>query len=193
MDGLRGRYAGSPFMRTPHASRSGFSLVDVCLSMALLVIGLGVLIGSTFSAMKLDQVNASTALASQALRGLCEELQAMPIDEVLDSYVLQDNEDERLRAAKLARLTPRDPALASRAGQKPVARARFPLGEDGRTLREDLELPALGLPRDLDGDGAIDGADKRASFRILPVVLELDWEGPSGPQHLSVATVLRRP
>lgn len=180
-------------MRLPHAARSGFSLVDVCLSMALLVVGLGVLIGSTFSAMKLDQVNASTALANQALRGMCEEMQAMPIDEVLDSYVLRGDEDERARDAKLARLTLRDPALASRAGKKPVAAARFPLDGDGRTLREDLDLPALGLPRDLDGDGAIDSADKRATFRILPVVLELDWEGPSGPQHLQVSSVLRRP
>lgn len=180
-------------MRTPHPARSGFSLVDVCLSMALLVIGLGVLIGSTFSAMKLDQVNASTALANQALRGLCEELQAMPIDEVLDSYVIAENEDERTRADKLARLTLRDPALATHDGREPVVRARFPLDEDGRTLREDLELPEFGLPRDLDGDGAIDGADKRASFRILPVVLELDWVGPSGTQHLQLSTVLRRP
>lgn len=180
-------------MRVHPHSRAGFSLVDVCLSMALLVIGLGVLIGSTFSAMKLDQVNASTALASQALRGLCEEMQAMPIDEVLDSYVVHDDEDEPTRATKLARLRMRDPQLADRAGKEPVARARFPLDGDGRTLREDLDLPEFGLPRDLDGDGAIDGADKRAAFRLLPVVLELDWEGPSGPQHLSLSTVLRRP
>ena len=180
-------------MRSPQVSRSGFSLVDVCMSMALLVVGLGVLIGSTFSAMKLDQVNASTALASQALRGLCEEMQAMPIEEVLDSYVVADDEDERTKAQKLARLTLRDPSLADRTGREPIARARFPLDADGRTLREDLELPEFGLPRDLDGDGAIDAGDKRGLFRILPVVLELDWEGPSGPQHLRVSTVLRRP
>lgn len=161
--------------------------------MALLVIGMGVLIGSTFSAMKLDQVNAATALASQALRGLCEEMQAMPIDEVLDSYVMNGDEDERTRADKLARLTMDDRSLGDRSGEEPVARARFPLDADGRTLREDLDLPEFGLPRDLDGDGAIDGGDKRGSFRILPVVLELDWEGPSGPQHLQLSTVLRRP
>lgn len=174
-------------------SRAGFSLVDVCLSMALLVIALGVLIGSTFRALELDQHNASLALANQALRGLCEEMQAMPIDEVLDSYALCEDEQDDRRAAKLARLTVHDRQLADRQGVQPVARARFPLDPRGAELREDLDAPELGLPRDLDGDGAIDGADHRGDFRILPVLLELDWDGPSGPQSLRMATVLRRP
>ena len=173
-------------------SRSGFTLLDVCVSLALLAAGLGALLGSTFSAMKLDRVNASTALASQVLRGMCEQMQAMPIDEVLEAYVLREDEDEHVRAGKLARLTPHGPARAE-LGEGNLVAARFPLAADGRTLREDLDLPGLGLPRDLDGDGTIDGVDKHASFRILPVVLELDWNGPSGPQHLAVSTVLRRP
>lgn len=174
-------------------SRAGFSLVDVCLSMALLVVALGVLIGSTFSALELDRSNASLALANQALRGLSEEMQAMPIDEVLDAYVMLEGEQDSIRDTKLARLTMREKLLADDAGHLPVARATFPLDADGRTLREDLDAPELGLPRDLDGDGAIDADDHRADFRILPVVLELEWVSPSGPQTLRMSTVLRRP
>jgi len=179
-------------MRVPTPSRAGFSLVDVCLSMALLAIALGILIGSSLSAMKLDQVNASTAMASQALRGMCESRQALPIDEVLDSYWIAEGEQDSTRAPKVARLTVRDPLLADEHGTMPVARVRFPLDELGE-LREDLELPELGLPRDLDRDGAIDSEDHRLDFVILPVVLEVEWDGPSGPQLLKLSTVLRRP
>jgi hypothetical protein len=180
-------------MRASSPSRSGFSLLDVCFSMALLVVALGVLIGSTFRALELDQANASLALANQALRGLCEEMQAMPIDEVLDSYFVEEDEQEETRATKLARLTLRDPLLVGPDGVAPVARARFPLEDGGRALREDLEAPELGLPRDLDGDGEIDGEDHRDDFRVLPVLLELDWVGPAGPQSVRMSTVLRRP
>ena len=166
-------------MRVSSPSRAGFSLIDVCVSMALLAIALGILIGSSLSAMKLDQVNASTALASQALRGMCESMQAMPIDEVLDSYRIVEGEHESTRAPKLARLTVRDELLAGSDGALPVARAHFPLAEDG-TLREDLELPELGLPRDLDGDGAIDSEDHTVDFRLLPVVLEAARERVRG-------------
>ncbi|MEQ1893905.1 MAG: hypothetical protein ABL998_15300, partial [Planctomycetota bacterium] len=106
-------------------SRAGFSLVDVCLSMALLVVALGVLIGSTFSALELDRSNASLALANQALRGLSEEMQAMPIDEVLDAYVMLEGEQDSIRDTKLARLTMREKLLADDAGHLPVARATF--------------------------------------------------------------------
>ena len=185
-------------MRPAPSSRAGFSLVDVCVSMALLAISLGVLIASAFSAMKLDQVNASTALANQALRRMCEEMQAMPVDEVIDAYWTpedeqEDQRDDDLVQKTLARLTVRDELLADVKGTLPVARARFPLGDDGRTLREDLDRPELGLPRDLNGDGTIDSDDHRADFRILPVVLQLDWNGPSGPQSLRLTTLLRRP
>jgi hypothetical protein len=106
---------------------------------------------------------------------------------------MYEGEQDSTRSTKLARLTVREEMLADRDGHLPVARATFPLDADGRTLREDLDAPELGLPRDLDGDGVIDSEDHSGDFRILPVVLELEWVSPSGPQTLRMSTVLRRP
>ncbi len=60
----------------------------------------------------------------------------------------------------------------------------------GVELREDLDLPELGMPRDLNGDGIVDSADHSADYRLLPVLLRLEWRGQSGHRQSEVRTIL---
>jgi Tfp pilus assembly protein PilV len=46
------------------------------------------------------------------------------------------------------------------------------------TLRESQAAPRYGLPADLDGDGRVDGDDRAADYRTLPVVVRLRWQRP---------------
>jgi hypothetical protein len=57
-------------------------------------------------------------------------------------------------------------------------------------LREDVKNTALGMPRDLDGDGLIDDKPKDASYIHLPVIVEVRWEGRMGPQTTRLVTWL---
>lgn len=57
-------------------------------------------------------------------------------------------------------------------------------------LRENLNLPALGLPRDLTGDQMIDDLDHAEDFTVLPVIVRLSWRGPYGPREYRVSTLL---
>lgn len=57
-------------------------------------------------------------------------------------------------------------------------------------LREDLNLPDLGLPRDLTGDQLIDHQDHAADFTLFPVIVRLRWRGPYGPREYRVSTLL---
>ena len=55
--------------------------------------------------------------------------------------------------------------LTDRQGQPVTIQVTLPVDADQPgVLREDLELPALGLPRDLDGDGEIDGSNHAAAL-----------------------------
>ena len=38
-------------------------------------------------------------------------------------------------------------------------------------LREDVAIPAMGMPRDLDGDNVVDGVDHKGDYRMLPVIV----------------------
>jgi hypothetical protein len=62
----------------------------------------------------------------------------------------------------------------------------------GVELREDLDMPELGMPRDLNGDGIVDSADHSGDYRVLPVLLRLDWSGRSGNRHTVVRTILAK-
>ena len=55
---------------------------------------------------------------------------------------------------------------------------------------ENLALPELGLPRDLNGDHQIDGADHSLDKRILPVLVRLRWRGPTGVSRMEFKTLV---
>ena len=42
-------------------------------------------------------------------------------------------------------------------------------------LREDVFMPELGLPMDLNGDGVIDAQNHALDYKVLPVTIQLRW------------------
>ena len=57
-------------------------------------------------------------------------------------------------------------------------------------VREDLQLPELGMPRDLNGDGAHDGLDHSVDKRVLPVLVRLRWRGATGISRMEFRTLV---
>lgn len=57
-------------------------------------------------------------------------------------------------------------------------------------LREDVDMPSLRMPRDLDGDGIVSSRDKGTGYIILPVEVRIEWQSRSGPATLVMHTVL---
>ena len=84
-------------------------------------------------------------------------------------------------------------ALWGRPVARAVRRARARRGApDGWPwqLHEDMDLPALGFPRDLNGDGAIDGADHAGDYSILPVQVVVRWRAAGGDAEYRATTSL---
>jgi hypothetical protein len=57
-------------------------------------------------------------------------------------------------------------------------------------LREDVNLPELGMPRDLNGDGAVDAGNHSTDYRLLPVIVRVRWQGAGGPSQFELKTML---
>jgi hypothetical protein len=151
-------------MRIHHRSRSarsGFTLVDVCIAVAILAIALGVLLGTVFWAMRLDEVNEETAAASQGVRSLLESLNGMPLDEVYAAYNEDPRDDPSGRDYR-EYLAVHDPLLRVGKNTAPLVRVSFP-----------------------------EGAEIELAERRLPVTLRLEWEGSSGPREVQMTTLLR--
>ena len=60
----------------------------------------------------------------------------------------------------------------------------------GTILREDVLDQDFGTPRDLTGDGVVDGVDHSLDYRMLPVRVRLEWTGKGGDRELEFVAVL---
>lgn len=176
-------------LHRPKSRRAGFSLVDVCVALAILAIALGTLIGSVFYALRLEEANEETAAASQLMRTLFERIDAQPFEEIYASYNQSPDDDPDPGVDYLALLENDDPLLTLGRKGGPEIEVLFP--GDGIELREDGVDPALGMPRDLNGDSGTDGLDHSGDYELLPITLRLTWDGASGPRSLEMSTLLR--
>ncbi|MSR62504.1 MAG: hypothetical protein EXS08_08670 [Planctomycetes bacterium] len=180
-------------MRTtqrPKHAREGFSLVDVCVALFILAIALGTLVGSIFYALRLEDVNAESAAASQQARAILEELNSMDFAEIFAAYNEVPGDDPDPTHDYVAALQTRERVLQVGGKGGPTVSVVFPSDGLGH-LREDVDNPAMGMPRDLNGDEAKDANDHSGDYVILPVTLRLAWEGVGGDRTLEMSTLLR--
>lgn len=181
----------------PHARShrsAGFTFLELAVVMTILLSAL-LIFSSTLSGMaKQRSTNRETALAVAAARNLLETLRAEDFARVYAAYNADPADDpdgagsapgNRFAVAGL------DEAPDSPDGLE--GEVIFPTAFDpdkGLELREDVELQALGMPRDLSGDGRIDDQNHAASHFILPVQVRLRWKGSTGIRQYEVATQL---
>lgn len=171
------------------AERRGFTLVEMLVSFsALLVVLLG------FSRMLLSSHMASSTsheatLAKEAARSMIEQLQAAPLATVYATYNSATADD------------PGGPGTASGPGfnvnglDAPEGDADGLPGEilfpekDG-ILSESATKAQYGWPMDMDRDGALNTEDVSTGYKLLPVVVRVEWRGSGGEGLVEFKTVL---
>lgn len=152
---------------------------------------------STISGMaKQRNVNRETGLAVAAARNLLETLRSEDFARVFALYNSDPADDpngpgtapgNRFAVAGL------DEAPDSPDGLE--CEIIFPTFDDpvlGLQLREDVDMRALGMPRDLSGDNRIDDQDHSDVYFILPVQIRLRWKGATGVRQYEIASQLCR-
>ncbi len=183
--------------RGAHRGRGGFSLLELSVAVIVLVIALGSLSGTILSSAKLTRVNEESAIAHQAARGMATTLQEAEFSEVFRLYNENAADDpdgpgtapgSGFAVDGLALRTNDDDGLAGR--------ILFPTvlvdGDPVPQLREDVDEPRLGMPRDLDGDG-LDALDHAPDdYIVLPVSVLVEWRGSGGLSQVRLDLVLTR-
>jgi len=156
--------------------RAGFSLLE------LLVVSVVVTVGVLGYTRAILQTRCAERTSQEALKvtnvasSILEEMAGVEFSELYARYngtAADDPADGKSPGATF----PVDGLTDGRAAATCVL--VFPeVGGPGQ-LREDSELKALGLPRDLNGDGAIDSGDHSADYILLPVLVRVEWTGVS--------------
>jgi prepilin-type N-terminal cleavage/methylation domain-containing protein len=176
--------------------RAGFTFVELAVVMTILLSALLIFSSTVSGVAKQRSVNRETGLAVSAARNLLETLRSEDFGEVYALYNADPADDpggpgsapgHRFAVAGL------DEAPDSLDGLE--GEVVFPTAWSAGgalELREDLEIRALGLPRDLSGDGKVDDQDHSAGYFILPVLVRLRWKGATGVRQFELASQLCR-
>jgi hypothetical protein len=149
---------------------------------------------SLVGAMSLNKGNRESALAQDALREMVEVLEGVSdFDQVFRLYNSDPGDDPPGGApGKGFAVRGLDPVDNDDDGF--VGEIFFPaisLGGGPLVIREDLQDPELGMPRDLNGDGDIlDQFDANGGYKLLPVLVRLRWRNGSGEKVAEIRTFL---
>ena len=172
-------------------ARRGWSLVELVVATAILIV---VLVGFSFgvaSSTALGRADREQVLVQESARAMLERLRTVDFEDVFACYNANPDDDpEGVPSPGTAFDVPGlNPLPEDPDGR--VGLIVFPVSEDGE-LREDLELERLGMPRDLTGDGGTDDVDHSADYRLLPVLVRVEWAGAAGDARLEMGTILKR-
>lgn len=172
--------------------RTGFTLVELVVGIAVLVIGvLGfsrAIVSSTISSQKTREVDRAT----QAARQILERIEATAFADRFRSFNNDPSDDPggvgTAPGANFA-VTGLSPLPGDADGLPGEVIFPTQAGFPAR-LREDVVMPELGMPRDLNGDGVVDANNHATDYTILPVIVRVRWRGVGGLGAFELKTML---
>jgi hypothetical protein len=175
-------------LRRPRAS-TGFTLVEAAVATTVLVIGVLGYVASVTAGDRLMLQNREARRAYTAAQTVFAEMQAQPISSVFQAYNSNDNDDPNGVTSPGHTFTATGIGSCAEGHVDGTGTVRFP-STDGYVLRESMVDPALGMPRDLDGDGVISSTPLTKTPLILPVEVKVAWRSAGGPREITVRKFL---
>ncbi|MBI5363412.1 MAG: prepilin-type N-terminal cleavage/methylation domain-containing protein [Planctomycetes bacterium] len=183
--------ASSRALRARRA-RAGLTLIEVLCALTILLLSvLGFAQAITASARN-AQATKERTLATEAARRKIEELEANVFPEIFWRYNEYATDDPGgAGTAQGAHFAVSGLHLQRGDADGFVGDIVFPtrVGLPG-SLREDSTDAKLGMPRDLNADGVIDSANHGGNYRILPVLVRVQWQGAAGNSTVELRTML---
>jgi len=179
----------SPVVRS---RRAGFTLIEVLVVLAILTVAVGYMARTVGSVGRLGPVSRETGRAVDAARATVEQLRSGEFAQIFFNYNADPADDPGGAGSSPGSdfvafgLSPQGGDLDGMVG-----RIRFPV--IGAELREDLVDADLGMPRDLNGDGAIDALDHSGDYQILPFSIVLEWTGKTGDRSTELYSTVVKP
>lgn len=169
------------------ARRSGYTLLELMIALVVFTIAIGGISSSLASTSALSRATEERGIALDAALSTMEALRAEVPGEVYVRYnetVLDDLDG--ISPGRFFAV----PDLVLRPGDPDGFAGEIIFPGDGTQLIEDgiVDDDELGMPRDLNGDGAMDAIDHSTDYTILPVRIRVEWSGVRGFQVIELVS-----
>ena len=172
----------------PRRAARGTTLIEVAIAASVMVIGLLGFMQVIAMSVGSSTANRQADLATQAAREIIEELQAANFATLQLTYGVAPGGGVPGNAFAVPGLDPDPGDPDGMVGE--IIMPVVPGAGGGVEVRENLQMPLLGLPRDLNGDHVMDGFDHSLDKRILPVLVRLRWRGATGISRMEFKTLV---
>jgi len=157
--------AATPIHDTTLKPWAGFSLIEVMTTVALLTLGfMGLAAGFIANARAYSRASDDIVVI-HAFRQVSEVIRGTPFGEVASRYRGLNFQIPEIDGSVLVNV------FVDETESSP-------------------EAALLGLPRDLDGDGAAATTDVTNRYFLLPIVVEVSWKGRDGPEKKALHFLL---
>jgi hypothetical protein len=168
-------------------------MVEVMVAMSVLIVGLLAYTRTVASAALAARTTREATLATEAAWRVIETMRAQNFVQVFAMYDTTAADDPGgvvvSPGANFA-----VPGLSAVAGDPDGMPGEivFPTMTVGGALqlREDVVNAKLGMPRDLNGDGVVDGLNHAANYQLLPVLVRVRWRGAAGNGLVELPTMI---
>jgi type II secretory pathway pseudopilin PulG len=165
----------------PRTARGGFTLLEIAITIVILIIAVASTSAATISLSAMRRLNRERSVAHNAASALAERILSLGRSEIGRPGSWARNVTESVCPPNTLGVSFDVSELEPQTGLAHVGSITFVTDE----TRTDNSLGVqLGMPRDLDGNGFVDGTNVIATARLLPVVIELRWTGIRGEQRL---------
>ncbi len=166
--------------------KSGFTMVEVMISLTVLTVAVYLMSSTITATMGHSAKRKERTLALEAAMNTLETMRALPFRELCllyNSDPLDDPDGPNTAPGNTFEVNGLTP------GQNATAAGVILMPTFNGKVREDVIMPALGMPRDLSGDFVVDALDKTKNHVILPISVRINWVGSAGESELEVTSM----
>ena len=160
--------------------------MEVMITLTVVSVAVYLMSSTITATMVHSSARKERTLAVETAMNVLERMRAVPFDELYALYNSDPSDDpDGNNSAPGPHFDV--PGLHPIDGQPAIGTIVMPQLEG--QLRENINIPELGLPRDLNGDLIVDGFDHSDDYKVLPIEVRVEWKGNSGKGLLVMSSM----
>src|SRR5258706_1774892 len=170
------------YLSRSQRTTSGFTLLEVVVSILLLMIGIAGISRLTVGVTRAGTMQRETELATEGARAKLERIKAEAFSQAFRTSNATGADDPSGAGTapgayfEVAGLRPAPDDPDGMPGE-----VIFPVPPDQPgQLCESVNDPKLAMPRDLNGDGIVDSLNHATDYKLLPVRVRVRWQSIDG-------------